>query len=77
MAYGNFRRNFNRYKKKEIPFKVGDKFNVKVNRLTVRGDGYVKIQGISVFVKGVSLGYEGEITITRLGPTYAVAEASQ
>ena len=54
--------------------KVGERFRVEIKRITRVGDGYVKIKGVSIFVKNVDLGWKGEIVIKRLGPTYAIAE---
>ena len=56
------------------PLKVGEKFKVKVERLTRRGDGFVKINGVAVFVKNVEIGWEGEVVIEKVGPTYAIAK---
>ncbi|HIP66893.1 MAG TPA: deoxyribonuclease [Candidatus Nanopusillus sp.] len=59
------------------PVKVGDKFKVEIKRITKRGDGYIRIKGLSVFVKNVDIGWSGKIVITKLGPTYAIAEPSE
>ena len=56
------------------PLKVGDKFKVEVDRLTKRGYGFVRINGVAVFVKGVGVGWKGEVVIEKVGPTYAIAK---
>ncbi|RDD52406.1 deoxyribonuclease [Nanoarchaeota archaeon NZ13-N] len=54
--------------------KVGDVFEVEVSKLTTRGDGFVRVKGVSVFVKNVQPGWKGNIKIVKVGPTYAIAE---
>ena len=66
MAGYGFQRN--------VPVKIGEKIRVKVNRLTRKGDGYVRYKGFSIFIKNVDLGWAGEIEIKKLGPSFAVAE---
>jgi predicted RNA-binding protein with TRAM domain len=54
--------------------KVGDVYQVEIKSLTSRGDGFARIKGVAVFIKGVSVGWKGNVKITRVGPTYAIAE---
>jgi len=54
--------------------RVGDVFEVEISKLTTRGDGYVRVKGVSVFVKNVEVGWKGNIKIVKVGPTYAIAE---
>ena len=54
--------------------KVGETYEVEIKRITKRGDGFLRIKGVSIFVKNVDLGWKGKIVIKRLGPTYAIAE---
>jgi len=54
--------------------KVGDVFEVEISKVTARGDGFVRIKGVSVFVKNVGVGWKGNIKIVKVGPTYAIAE---
>ena len=66
MKYYRFQRS--------TPVRIGDKIKVKINRLTRKGDGYVRYKGFSIFIKNVNLGWSGEIEIKKIGPSFAIAE---
>ncbi|MEM1684479.1 MAG: TRAM domain-containing protein [Nanopusillaceae archaeon] len=54
--------------------KVGDVYEVEVKNLTSRGDGFARVKGVAIFIKNVNVGWKGNIKITKVGPTYAIAE---
>jgi len=55
------------------PLRVGERYKVKIEKLTERGDGFTRIKGVAVFVKNVDIGWEGEVKIVRVGKTWAIA----
>ena len=54
--------------------KVGDVYEVEIKSLTQRGDGFARIKGVATFVKNVTPGWKGNVKVTRVGPSYVVAE---
>ncbi len=42
--------------------------------MTQRGDGFARIKGVATFVKNVTPGWKGNVKVTRVGPSYVVAE---
>jgi predicted RNA-binding protein with TRAM domain len=52
---------------------VGNEFDVKIEQLGHAGDGLVKIDGYTVFIKNVSVGEEVKIKITQVKETIARA----
>lgn len=53
---------------------VGEEFNVKIESLGHKGDGMVKIEGFTVFVKNVEVGEEVKIKVKKVMETVAFAE---
>jgi predicted RNA-binding protein with TRAM domain len=56
------------------PVKVGDVVDVEVTEVSKRGDGVAKIRGFIIFVPNTKPGDKVKVKITRVGPTFAVAE---
>ncbi|MFP3240276.1 MAG: TRAM domain-containing protein [Caldivirga sp.] len=54
--------------------KVGDVVDVEVTEVSKRGDGVAKIRGFIIFVPNTKPGDKVKVKITRVGPSFAVAE---
>jgi len=53
---------------------VGDVVDVEVTEVSKRGDGVAKIRGFIIFVPNTKPGDKVKVKITRVGPSFAVAE---
>ncbi|MGC8571048.1 TRAM domain-containing protein [Caldivirga sp.] len=56
------------------PVKVGDVVEVEVTEVSKRGDGVAKIRGFIIFIPNTKPGEKVKVKITRVGPSFAVAE---
>ncbi len=56
------------------PVKVGDVVEVEVTEISKRGDGVAKIRGFIIFIPNTKPGEKVRVKITRVGPSFAVAE---
>lgn len=59
------------------PVKVGDVIEVEVTEISKRGDGVAKIRGFIIFIPNTKPGDKVKVKITRVGPSFAVAELAQ
>ncbi|ABW02066.1 TRAM domain-containing protein [Caldivirga maquilingensis] len=59
------------------PVKVGDVVEVEVTEISKRGDGVAKIRGFIIFIPNTKPGEKVRVKITRVGPSFAVAELAQ
>lgn len=60
---------------KLAPIKVGDKYDVRIESMSRRGDsGVAKIQGLVVFVSGAKVGDFPTIKVTKIGKGFATGD---
>lgn len=59
------------------PVKVGDEMEVKIEEISKRGDGVTRVQGYVIFVPNVRQGETVKIKISKIRPSFAVAEVIQ
>jgi len=55
---------------------VGDIIEVEIVETSRRGDGIARVRGFIIFVPNTKPGEKVRVKVTKLGPSYAVAEAT-
>ena len=69
---------FRRFRSFNIPVKVGEEYDVKIEAMSKRGDsGVAKIEGMVIFVANTKEGDQVKIKIKRVGMGYAIADVVQ
>jgi len=58
----------------EKPVQAGGEYDVTVEEVGTRGDGFVRIQNYIVFIAGSSKGERMRIKVTKVLPKFAIAE---
>jgi predicted RNA-binding protein with TRAM domain len=56
------------------PVAKGEKYTVKIDEMSKKGDGVARIKGFVIFVQGAELGKEYRIRISQVSNRFATAE---
>ncbi len=61
-------------KEKSVPVSVGDEIEAAIEGVGTKGDGFFKVEGFVVFVKGATEEGVVKVRVTKVLASYAFAE---